>query len=107
MSQFDQVSVVKKANIFHDGKCVSHSVLFPDGTRKTLGVMFPSLLTFNVGAPERIDINAGVCRVRVGDENEWKTYRAGDSFYVPGDTRFEIEILELLDYVCHFAAAAR
>jgi uncharacterized protein YaiE (UPF0345 family) len=100
MSQFDQVSVVKKANVFHDGKCVSHSVLFPDGTRKTLGVMFPSTLTFNVGAPEIIDINAGQCRVKVGD-GEWKDYGAGDSFSVPGNTRFEIEILELLDYVCH------
>ena len=102
MSQFDQVSVVKKANVFHDGKCVSHSVLFPDGTRKTLGVMFPSTLTFNVGAPEIIEINAGKCRVKVGDAGEWTTFGAGDSFHVPGDTRFEIEILELLDYVCHF-----
>lgn len=102
MNQFDQVSVVKKANVFHDGKCISHSVLFPDGTRKTLGVMFPSRLTFDVGAPEKIEINAGTCRVKVGDANEWKTYGAGESFNVPGNTRFEIEILDLLDYVCHF-----
>lgn len=102
MSQFEQVSVVKKANVFHDGKCISHSVLFPDGSRKTLGVMFPATLVFNVGAPEVIEINAGRCRVRLGDAGEWRSYGAGDVFNVPANTRFEIEILELLDYVCSF-----
>lgn len=102
MSQFDNVSVVKKANIYFDGKCVSHTVLFPDGTRKTCGVIFPSTLTFNTGAPEDMEINAGVCRVRLAGETDWKTYRAGDTFSVPGNSRFEIETLETLDYVCHF-----
>lgn len=102
MSRFDNVSVVKKANIYFDGKCVSHTVLFPDGTRKTCGVIFPSTLTFTTGAPERMEINAGVCRVRLPGEDEWKTYRAGESFDVPGNSQFDIETLETLDYVCHF-----
>lgn len=102
MGQFDGVSVVKKANVYFDGRCVSHTVLFPDGSRKTLGVIFPSLLSFNTGAPEIMEINSGLCRVRLNGESEWKTYQAGESFSVPGDSRFEIETLELLDYVCHF-----
>jgi uncharacterized protein YaiE (UPF0345 family) len=100
--QFDQVSVVKQANIYFDGKCVSHTVLFPDGTKKTIGVIFPSKLTFNTAAPEIMELNAGRCRIRLKGEDEWKTYAGGQSFQVPGNASFEIETLETLDYVCHF-----
>ncbi len=102
MSQFDNISVVKQANIYFDGRCVSHTVLFPDGSRKTVGVIFPGSLTFNTGAPETMEINAGRCRVKVAGERDWKTYGAGEKFSVPGDTSFAIETLETLDYVCHF-----
>jgi len=102
LSQFDQVSVVKKANVYFDGKCVSHTVLFPDGTRKSVGVCLPSLLTFNTGAPERMEILGGKCRVRLKGSSEWTSYAAGSSFSVPGNSAFEIETLETLDYVCHF-----
>lgn len=103
MSQFDNVSVVKKANVYFDGKCVSHTVLFADGTRKSVGVIFPSTLTFGTGAPEIMELTAGHCRVRLKGESEWKEYRSGESFSVPGDSSFDIETLELVDYVCHFA----
>ena len=102
MSQFDNISVVKKANVYFDGKCVSHSVLFPDGTKKSVGVIFPSSLTFNTGAPEIMEINGGRCRVRLKGDADWKEYAAGQSFAVPGNSSFDIETLELLDYVCHF-----
>ena len=101
-SQLDNVSIVKKANIYFDGKCVSHTVLFADGSRKTVGVIFPSLLTFTTGAPEVIEINAGRCRVRLKGESEWRDYGPGHSFSAPGNSSFDIETLELLDYVCHF-----
>jgi uncharacterized protein YaiE (UPF0345 family) len=104
-TQFDNVSVVKKANIYFDGKCVSHTVLFADGTKKTIGVIFPSSLTFNTGAQEIMELNAGKCRIRVKGETEWKSYEGGQSFNVPGNTSFDIETLETLDYVCHFVAA--
>ncbi len=103
MSQFNEVSVVKKANIYFDGKCVSHTVIFPDGSRKTLGVIFPATLTFNVAAPEIMEINAGSCRVRLAGETAWTTYAAGQSFNVPGDSSFDIDVTETLDYVCHYA----
>jgi hypothetical protein len=103
MSQFDNVSVVKKANVYFDGRCVSHTVLFPDGSRKTVGVILPGTLTFNTGAPERMELTGGRCRVRIAGEAGWREYGAGDSFDVPGNTSFDIEVLETLDYVCHFA----
>lgn len=102
MAQFDNVSVKKKANIYFDGKCVSHTVLFPNGTRNTLGVIFPSTLTFKTESPELMEINTGVCKVRLNGDREWKAYKAGDRFAVPGNTSFDIEVTETLDYVCHY-----
>lgn len=104
MSQFNNVSVVKQGNVFFDGKCVSHSVLFADGTRKTVGVILPSTLTFNVSTPELMEITSGTCRVKIGDEKEFKTYTAGSQFSVPANSRFVIEANEVINYVCSFGS---
>ena len=103
-AQFDGVSVVKKANVYFDGKCVSHSIVLADGTKKSVGVILPSTLTFNTGAPEIMEGVAGSCRVRLKGETEWKNYGAGESFQVPGNSSFDIEVAdEAYHYVCHFA----
>lgn len=102
MSQFDSVSVVKKANVYFDGKCVSHTVQFADGVKKSVGVILPSTLTFNTGVPEIMEGVAGSCRVKLKGETEWKIYGAGESFNVPGDSSFEIACDEPYHYVCHF-----
>ena len=103
MSQFDHVSIVKQANVYFDGKCVSHTVFLADGTRKTVGVILPSTLTFNTGAPEVMEGVGGACRVRLQGEGQWRHYAAGESFAVPGDSAFEIACDEPYHYVCHFA----
>ncbi len=102
MSQFDQVSVVKKANVYFDGKCVSHTVILADGTRKSVGVILPATLTFNTGAPEIMELIEGRCRVTLKGETVARDYQGGQSFSVPGDSSFEIEALEPVHYVCHF-----
>ena len=101
--QFDQVSVVKAANVYFDGKCVSHTVILADGTKKTVGVILPSSLTFNTGAPEIMEGVGGSCRVRLKGESDWVTYGAGQSFNVPGNSSFDIACDEPYHYVCHFA----
>jgi uncharacterized protein YaiE (UPF0345 family) len=102
MSQFDNVSVVKTANVYFDGKCVSHTVILGDGTRKSVGVILPSTLTFNTGAPEIMELLKGRCRVRLAGSDEWTEYAGGQSFDVAGNSSFDIETLEDLHYVCHF-----
>lgn len=102
MAQFDQVSVKKKANVYHDGKCVSHTVLFPNGTRCTLGVIFPGSYTFNTESPELMEISLGQCKVKLAGEADWHAYGAGDKFTVPAESAFAIEVSEMLDYVCHY-----
>jgi uncharacterized protein YaiE (UPF0345 family) len=103
MSQFDSVAVVKKANVYFDGKCVSHTVRFADGTRKSVGVILPAKLTFNTGAPEIMETVDGHCRVKLAGQADWKEYGPGESFKVPGDSSFDIEVTnEPYHYVCHF-----
>lgn len=101
-TQFDNVSVTKKSAIYFDGKCVSHTVLFSDGSKKTIGVIFPSSLTFNTGAPEIMEIVAGKCKVRAAGATEWTSYEANQQFSVAANTHFDIETLETVDYVCHY-----
>jgi purine/pyrimidine-nucleoside phosphorylase len=101
--KFDGVAVTTKANVYFDGKCVSHSIVLADGTKKSVGVILPSSLTFNTGAPEIMEGVAGSCRVRLKGESEWKTYGAGESYNVPGNASFDIEVTgEPYHYICHF-----
>lgn len=100
--RIEDVAVLKQANVYFDGKCVSHTVQFADGSKKSVGVILPATLTFNTGVPEIMEGVAGSCRVRLNGESEWKTYGAGESFEVPGNSSFEIAVEMPYHYVCHF-----
>ena len=103
MSQLNNVAVIAKANVYFDGKCVSHTVQLTDGSKKTVGVILPATLTFNTDAPERIEGVAGNCRIRLKGESEWKSYGAEESHNVPGNSSFDIEVTgEPYHYICHF-----
>ena len=100
---FDGVSVDKAANVYFDGNCVSHTVTFADGTRKSVGVILPAELTFNTAAPEVMEGVGGSCRIRLRGESEWKAYVAGQSFSVPANSSFDIVVEgEPFHYVCHY-----
>jgi hypothetical protein len=102
-SQLDNVSVVTKANVYFDGNVVSHSVNYPDGTKKSIGLIFPGSYNFNTEAPERMEIVAGTCRAQVAGESEATVYEAGSHFDVPGNSSFDIEVESgVAEYVCSF-----
>ena len=102
MAKFEGVTVLAEANVYFHGKCVSHTVILPDGSRKTLGVILPSQLRFDTRAPERMEVVSGACRVRMEGEDGWQEYSAGQSFEVPANAAFDIEVDERMDYICHF-----
>jgi uncharacterized protein YaiE (UPF0345 family) len=91
-----------RANVYFDGKCMSHSIELADGTKKSVGVILPATLKFNTGAPEVMELIDGECRVRLAGSDAWATYAAGQSFKVPGTASFDIEVTKTLHYVCHF-----
>jgi len=99
---FKNVDVKKTANIYDGGRVSSRTITTADGKMKTLGVMLPGTYHFNTDAPERIDVQQGRCRVKRAGESAWSEYRSGDSFDVPGRSSFDIDVTELLDYICHF-----
>ena len=101
--QFDQVSVVAKANVYFDGKVVSHTILLAGGIKKTVGLIYPGSYTFNTGAPEIMEIIAGTCQVRIKGETAWKDYPAGTQFHVPGNSAFDIKVESgIAEYICSF-----
>ncbi|NMF97268.1 pyrimidine/purine nucleoside phosphorylase [Aromatoleum toluolicum] len=101
--KIDGVAVTTKASVYFDGKCISHGITFADGTRKSVGVILPATLTFNTGAPEIMEGVGGSCRVRLKGETGWTTWGAGQSFNVPGNSSFDIEVTgEPYHYVCHY-----
>ena len=102
IENLDGVSVATKANVYFDGKCVSHAITLADGTKKSVGVVLPSALTFNTGAAEVMDVVDGACRVKLRGSADWVAYGTGQSFSVPGDSSFDIEVTQTLHYVCHF-----
>jgi uncharacterized protein YaiE (UPF0345 family) len=105
-SQFANVTVVAKANVYFDGKVVSHTVLLANGEKKTLGLIWPGSYHFGTGAPERMEITAGACRVTLDGQVATKDYAAGTAFDVPGKSGFTIEVQGgLCEYICSFLPA--
>ena len=101
-AQFDGVSVTTKANVYFDGKCVSHNITLADGTKKSVGVVLPATLTFNTGAPEIMECVAGSCEYRLKGSDSWIACAAGDKFSVPGNSSFDIRVRDSYHYICHF-----
>lgn len=100
--EFSNATIKHKANVYHEGKVTSRSIVTAEGEMKTLGVMLPGVYRFSTEAPEVVDVTQGRCRVKLADSQDWSDYQAGESFNVPGNSHFEIEVDELLDYICHF-----
>ena len=97
------VTVNPQANVYFDGKCVSHGITLADGTRKSVGVILPASLVFNTRAPEIMESVAGHCEVRLHGEADWRRYGPGDRFSVPANSAFEIRVeAEPYHYICHF-----
>lgn len=102
-NSFDGVSVDKAANVYFDGKCISHNLILADGSRKSVGVVLPASLTFKTGAPEVMEAVGGSCRVRLEGAAEWRTCTTGESFQVPANSSFDIVVEgEPFHYVCHY-----
>lgn len=102
-SEFSGVTVHTKANIYFDGKVVSHTVLTADGAKKTLGLIYPGSYHFGTGAPERMEIVAGDCVVTLDGQTEAKAFPAGTYFDVAGNSGFTIEVKSgICEYICSF-----
>lgn len=102
MSEFSNVTVVKAANIYFDGKVTSRTVLFADGSKKTLGIMQPGDYEFGTDAREIMEIMAGELEVLLPGNDQWQAIKAGESFEVPANSKFGLKIKSVTDYCCSY-----
>jgi len=101
-TQISGVSVATQANVYFDGKCVSHGLTLADGTKKSVGVVLPATLTFNTGAPEIMECVAGACEYLLAGSTTWAQCGPGERFSVPGNSSFQIRVSNAFHYICHF-----
>ena len=102
MTEFKDVTITKKANIYFDGKVTSRSFIFSDGSRKTLGIMLPGEYEFNTGDREVIEIISGDLEVSLSEEEGWNTISTGESFEVPAQFKFSVKVKNITDYCCSY-----
>ena len=102
MSEFNNVTVVKEANIYFDGGVTSRTVVFADGSRKTLGIMLPGEYGFNTGSAELMEILAGEMTVLLPGSSEWVAVKGGEAFEVPENSSFQLKVTKVTDYCCSF-----
>jgi len=100
--QLQGASIATQANVFFDGKCVSHTVILANGEKKSVGVVLPSHLTFNTVATEIMECVAGACEYKLAGTDTWQHAEAGDKFSVGANSSFEIKVGEAYHYICHF-----
>lgn len=102
-AEFRGVTAVAKANVYFDGKVVSHTIVMPDGARKTLGLIYPGKFHFGTDKAERMEIVAGECSVKLDGQSATRNYAAGQQFEVPAKSGFDIEVSRgICEYVCSF-----
>jgi uncharacterized protein YaiE (UPF0345 family) len=105
VDRFENVTVVKKANVYFDGTVTSRTIMFPDGTKKTLGIMVPGDYEFGTADREVMEILAGDLMVRLPGTTDWKRVVAGQSFEVPAHSKFKLKVTALTDYCCSYVKA--
>ena len=103
MSQFEDVTVTREANIYFDGKVTSRTVQFADGTRKTLGIMLPGDYEFGTGVKEVMEILSGDLDVQLPG-GPWSSVTGGQSFEVPANAKFKLKVKSVTDYCCSYLA---
>ena len=101
--QFENITILKKANVYFDGKVTSRAIIFPDGTRKTLGFMLPGEYEFTTGTREVMEVLNGAMDVLLPGKTEWQTFTAGQSFEVSQNSIFKLKIDKMADYCCSYA----
>ena len=102
MTELKNISMIKEANIYFDGKVTSRAIVLADGSKQTLGVMLPGEYTFNTEDKELMEIISGELEVKLPETNNWQLVKGGDTFYVPAKSEFTVNVKHTTDYCCSF-----
>ena len=97
------VTLTTQANVYFDGRCVSHGFTAADGSKASVGVVLPATLTFTTGAAETMECVAGSCEYKLAGSDAWQRSSAGETFSVPANSSFDIRVTEPYHYICRYA----
>ncbi|EQA35666.1 PF06865 family protein [Leptospira inadai serovar Lyme str. 10] len=102
MQQFENVTVLKKANVYFNGQVTSRTLLFPNGEKKTLGILMPGDYEFGTEASEIMEITEGDLQVLLPGNENWQEIKSGQSFQVPAKSKFKVKVKIVCDYCCSY-----
>ncbi len=101
--EFNNATIQAKANLYFEGRVISHTIILSDGARKTAGVILPGNYHFGTQQAERMEIIEGEAEVLLDDSGKIAHYAAGQAFEVPANSGFTITVkAEACHYVCSF-----
>ncbi|MDH6374108.1 hypothetical protein CA600_13585 [Paenibacillus sp. VTT E-133280] len=102
MSQFNNATIEKAANVYYGGQVTSRTVILQDGTKVTLGIMLPGVYEFGTDGPEIMEILSGDLKVLLPGTEGWQEIKGAATFNVPGNSKFALEVFEVTDYCCSY-----
>lgn len=90
-----------KMNEYFDGKVVS--VGFQGETLPaTVGVMAAGEYEFDTSKKETMTVVSGEMTVKLPGNDQWDTYKSGDSFIVEANEVFQLKIPADVAYLCTY-----
>jgi purine/pyrimidine-nucleoside phosphorylase len=101
VSKIQNATIVKKANIYYEGKVTSRTIELSDGSVQSLGIMLPGEYTFGTKEAEIMEMLSGELEIRLPGE-DWKTLNTPETFNVPANSSFDLKIKTVSDYCCSY-----
>ena len=95
IEKLENVTAIAKANVYFDGKVVSHTIYLVDHNERTQAVE-------GLEQAEIMEIIDGVCQVRLPGTTEYMEIKAGETFNLPGNSKFGFRCYVPVQYVCSY-----
>jgi hypothetical protein len=88
-----------KVNEYFGGKVKSIGFAAADGPA-TVGVMEPGDYEFGTSTKEIMSVVSGSLTVKLPDSETWKEFKAGETFVVEKDRKFQLKVAVASVYLC-------
>jgi hypothetical protein len=102
MTKLDNISMIKEANVYFEGKVTSRTIFLSNGEKQTLGIMMPGEYTFDTQEAEIMEMMCGELEIRLPGEDTFKKLNTPESFNVPANSKFDLKIKTVTDYCCSY-----
>lgn len=95
-----------KVNAYFDGKVqsIGFQAIGFQGEKlpATVGVMAPGDYEFGASQKETMTVVSGALTVMLPGTTDWQTFKAGETFIVAADTKFQLKVEQDTAYLCTY-----